>query len=231
MPEIDIDFLWSRDEKGYSLSRGPRLPPLPGPIHTPVSVRLLSRDHPTDRWRIVRNGGRAISTQPLRQIGNLWQVFATSVKDAESALAFVRNYGPLTEEGLNRQQGDHLVTILAHAEAMRWLTKFLMRAAMPKIKGRRIKPKDRRLAFTTVGISLVPEPTTNRLRLHLAPHTLLEGLWLQAARYVSGDHPMRSCMHCGELFSVGAGTTRRLDAQFCTEEHKIRFHSLKRSGK
>jgi hypothetical protein len=231
MAEIEIDFRWSRDAKGYSLNRGPRLPPMPGSIVHPIGIRLLSKRCPEDRWRIVGNGGRAIVSEPLRQYRDLWQVFASSVKDAKSALEFVQNYGPLTQDGRNRRIGDHLQTVLTHAEAMRRLAEILTHMESPKRKAGSVTLKENGLPISTVDVSLVRDPVTKHQRLAFSPETMLEGLWLQYAQFVTGDHPIRSCLHCGELFSVGAGTGRRLDAQFCKEEHKIRFHSLNRSRK
>jgi len=37
------------------------------------------------------------------------------------------------------------------------------------------------------------------------------------------------CAHCGNFFKAGAGTGRRIDASFCCDEHRVRYHSLKRS--
>ena len=43
--------------------------------------------------------------------------------------------------------------------------------------------------------------------------------------------PIRpTCRHCGEMFASGAGTGRRGDAVFCSNEHKIRYYSLQRSA-
>jgi hypothetical protein len=40
---------------------------------------------------------------------------------------------------------------------------------------------------------------------------------------------VRRCLRCGQSFQVGVGTGRRLDAKFCSEAHKIVFHSLARA--
>jgi hypothetical protein len=39
------------------------------------------------------------------------------------------------------------------------------------------------------------------------------------------------CRHCMEVFTVGPGTGRRMDAIFCSDAHRVRFHSLQRSPK
>jgi hypothetical protein len=61
------------------------------------------------------------------------------------------------------------------------------------------------------------------------PNTLLDGLWLQFAQAMTRGTQIRTCMHCADLFEAGLGTGRRLDAKFCSDEHRIAFNSLKRS--
>lgn len=39
----------------------------------------------------------------------------------------------------------------------------------------------------------------------------------------------KQCRHCNEWFEAGPGTGRRVDAEFCSDEHRIRFHSLART--
>jgi len=40
---------------------------------------------------------------------------------------------------------------------------------------------------------------------------------------------IKQCLHCGVRFEAGRGAGRRADAKFCSEEHKIAYHSLARS--
>jgi hypothetical protein len=77
-------------------------------------------------------------------------------------------------------------------------------------------------------IELVPHPKKG-LQLEITAETLISALWWQLARKLSGEAKIRECRHCGEWFEVGAGTARRADSQFCSQEHKIRFFSLERS--
>jgi hypothetical protein len=77
-------------------------------------------------------------------------------------------------------------------------------------------------------IELVPHPKKG-LQLEITAETLISALWWQLARKLSGETKIRECRHCGEWFEVGAGTARRADSQFCSQEHKVRFFSLKRS--
>lgn len=40
-----------------------------------------------------------------------------------------------------------------------------------------------------------------------------------------------TCLHCGSYFQAGPGTDRRLDAKFCSDQHRKDFNSLKRTPK
>jgi hypothetical protein len=84
------------------------------------------------------------------------------------------------------------------------------------------------LCHSVARIELIPD-TKRGVQLQITAETLLAALWWQLARKLSGDSEIRECRHCGEWFEVGAGTTRRADAEFCSRDHKIRFFSLKRS--
>ena len=37
------------------------------------------------------------------------------------------------------------------------------------------------------------------------------------------------CLHCNESFEVGKNTGRRADSKFCTDSHRVIFHSLQRT--
>ena len=77
-------------------------------------------------------------------------------------------------------------------------------------------------------VELIPDPKRG-LQLRITAETLIAALWWQLARKLSGDSKIRECRHCGEWFEAGRGSARRADSDFCSEEHKIRFFSLKRS--
>jgi hypothetical protein len=66
-------------------------------------------------------------------------------------------------------------------------------------------------------------------QLQLCPVNFIDALRLQLVQKLTGDANFRTCRHCGRWFEVGPGTGRRLDAKFCTDEHRVLFNSLKRS--
>jgi hypothetical protein len=76
-------------------------------------------------------------------------------------------------------------------------------------------------------VHLEPDPEEG-VRLKIRPNSLMQGLWVQLARKLSSKTILRTCRYCGSAFEAGAGSKRRADATFCSSEHSIRFHSLKR---
>jgi hypothetical protein len=79
-------------------------------------------------------------------------------------------------------------------------------------------------------IDLIPDPDSG-VRLRLKTESLISALWWQLAQKLSGNSMVRQCRYCGTLFEVGLGTRRRADATFCSNDHSVRFHSLRRSKK
>ena len=79
--------------------------------------------------------------------------------------------------------------------------------------------------------SISVDAETTHLRVQLMPDCLQTALWLQMFNFLSDLKKIRSCRLCGEWFDVGPGTKRRGDAQFCTQEHKTRYFSKKRTPK
>jgi hypothetical protein len=77
-------------------------------------------------------------------------------------------------------------------------------------------------------VELVADPKRG-VQLRITAETLIAALWWQLARKLSGEAKIRECRHCGDWFEAGTGTARRADSDFCSQEHKIHFFSLKRS--
>ena len=66
-------------------------------------------------------------------------------------------------------------------------------------------------------------------KVQLKADSLINGMLMQLAQKVSGQPNFRLCSLCNAFFEVGPKTGRRADATFCSPEHKIQFHSRKRS--
>ena len=136
------------------------------------------------------------------EIGNfLFKRFA-EIKTPEDVLKFVETYGPLTYAGL-RGKGDIVEEIIDEARDMR--------------NGVR-----KHLGKLNVSI----DTTADEAMLNVRPACLLDAIWLQYAQANPRTRPRRQC---GERFLFGAAAGRRRDAQFCSDECRKRFNSLKRS--
>jgi len=141
-------------------------------------------------------------------------------------LHFVERYGPLTKDGLDADKGELVEGVLAHADTMRDLFSFstgdrARRAAV--VASLQVNP------FAEMEVTLELDAGSDDLKLRLSPTSLLDALWLQAAQHLSKGATLRQCQHCGQWFEVGPGTARRLDAKFCTDQHRVSFNSSKRT--
>jgi hypothetical protein len=55
---------------------------------------------------------------------------------------------------------------------------------------------------------------------------LLDAIWLQ---YAQTNTRARECPQCGQRFLSGVGTGRRAKADYCSDECRVKYNSLKRS--
>jgi hypothetical protein len=223
MTTFSVDLEWWRDAKGYRLDEA--VPPKkPAPDDGFLLIGALGQPQ-----RVVRLGGDLISYRPLAEFGNSLCTAFAKADTPEKILNFIGRFGPLTEAGLKPGEGEEVPPLLTHAEAMHnWLTACL--------GGRRddlhemIGPKG--IPLRRLQAVLAVDPLTGAPRMKFAVQDLLSGLWLQFGQTLSGDvdsRRIKECRHCGEIFEAGPGTGRRLDAEFCSDAHRVAFNSLKRS--
>jgi hypothetical protein len=204
LPKIQLDC-W-KDPKGYHLAK--TVPP-----------NLL---------RVVRNGrtdDKLELCRPLDDSSALFRIFATKATTPEGVLNFVHHFGPLRPNGNNEGElvGDVIQRALMMQNSLKWLSE------QPKRRRPR-KEIDLNLHISFhLHVSLDWDPATNNPEWQFRPASLLDALWLQFGQAVTRGVHIRSCAHCGDLFETGLGTGRRLDAKFCSDEHRIAFNSLKRS--
>jgi hypothetical protein len=210
MTDLLNDFEWRVDSKGYLLEQLPR--PWKG---MPMGV-LAAVEYDGDRsakpmWVVRRKGGKLRSYRPLAEFDTLYSHFAR-IKSPEDVLGFVQKFGSLTRYGDMLDRGDLTSYVLQEAQSFRhWLNK-------RKSKG----------YLTHLQASLVTD-VSGALHFRLVPDDLLSALRLQLGLKLSGKQKLRSCLHCGDWFEAGAGTRRRADAKFCSDDHRIAFNSLRRS--
>jgi hypothetical protein len=194
--------------------------------------------------RIVRNGtGHGpkdlVPCRPLASTDLLFKIFANTATTPVGALDFVARFGPLTPEGWDARHGDQVSLVTFNAEYMRELLRvWAGKQKEPHFTTRPTTVSPRRpLAVqphdtgpsSSLNARVAWDHATKSLKWELRPTSLLDALWLQLAQSLTSGAQFRQCEHCGEFFVAGRGTGRRVDAKFCSEEHKIAFHSLKRS--
>jgi hypothetical protein len=202
LPAIQLD--WWKDPKGYRLEETKA-----------GHLKFL---------RIVRNGrprDKLVLCRPLDSSDMLFRKFANTATTPEGVLKFVQSFGPL----MGDDEGDLVSEVIHRAFSMQGVLKWV--ATQPR------QPTRGDEAFFGPGVTLHAwlgwDAGSNRPLWQFRPATLFDGLWLQFAQAVARGIHVRTCMHCGNLFETGQGTGRRLDAKFCSDEHRIAFNSLKRS--
>jgi hypothetical protein len=207
MPQIVIEFEWPVDPKGYHLVESER----------PMRVRRNGKGHAPEDFPCRR---------PLSQTDWLFKVFARLAIAPSGVLEFVRRYGSLTHDGSDEARGDFVDLVIHNAHLMQQLLESSSRYQ----KQPDLLPIPLQLsAISLLNASVCWDPITKRPKWELRPNTLLDALWLQLGQALTGSAQFRQCEHCGDWFEAGRGAGRRLDAKFCSDEHRIVFNSLKRS--
>jgi hypothetical protein len=194
---------------------------------------------------IVRIGGDLRRTYPLEN-HELFRTFA-KVRSQPELLSFVQNYGLLehagdrTDYGMTAIDPDSLRPIQSrpvifgeyvedHLETARMFAKLM---ALTGPKGRAsAKLSDfinDRLLDDQLGRISWGFCAPAGLTMQLTANTLLNGMLMQLVQTISAQPALRLCAFCKIAFAVGPNTGRRADAIFCSLEHKIQFHSRKRS--
>jgi hypothetical protein len=225
MAQLFIDFEWKVDSNGYRLLDAlPAGPPKTNvdPFGRPLES-FLDGDLGKPQ-RIVRRGGRLVTYRPLEQIDSLFKRFA-KVADAQGLLRFVEKFGPLTKRGY-----DDFESVEPMLEQAANMSAFLEHAAVDKSGlSDWIALQHNGVPLSRMEMRLTLDSMTRQPTLRITPPSLLDALWVQLGQKLSGGGVLRMCQHCGQPFQAGASAGRRADAKFCSTEHKIAFHSLKRS--
>jgi hypothetical protein len=256
--QLYIDFEWWRDAKGYRMivAEPPKQPQqikwgkstalsagqdafatgvimsATGDILQTTSVilpeTLLRTNAEKLGHRIVRSGGNLIPYRPLSDFDGLFRLFANAAPTPEGMLDFIDKFGPLTRDGLDEEHGENASRLIEQTEAMSRILDLYSRgqkAGLAQILG------VEGIKLPEIVTTLISDPATRSLRLQLSVVDLLAGMWLQLGQTLSSGATIRRCAQCGMLFEAGPGTGRRLDAKFCSDDHRITFNSQKRQGK
>jgi hypothetical protein len=256
--QLHIDFEWWRDPKGYRLiaAEAPKQPQqvkwaesgaiyagqnalntgiILSPTGDIIPVRsvilpetLLRSDLRKLGYRIVRSGGSLIPYWPLITFDGLFRQFANAPPTPEGVLDFIDRFGPLTEAGLDEERGEDAPSLITHVEAM---SRVLDEYSRGRKAGLAQVLDTNEIKLGEIETVLINDPATRTPRLKLCVADLLTALWLQLGQTLSSGATIRRCAQCGMLFEAGTGTGRRLDAKFCSDDHRITFNSQKRQGK
>jgi hypothetical protein len=224
---FDMEFRWAKDLNGFRID---------GNAHLDSGV-LTSDPMPLDylSGRLIRLGGRLQTYEPTK-VSNLLLRFM-QVRTPGELLRFVNLYGPLTIEGFvsergepfydaneeirwTPEEGEELEPGLEEADWFRYLAKNKARASIVAQAVERYRSVHR--------FEVMPDKRKG-VRLVVVPKSLLDLLRLQLVQMLIGSPSYSECGYCGEFFAKGVGTARRADAEFCSDDHRIKFNSRKRS--
>ncbi|MDB5617824.1 hypothetical protein [Tardiphaga sp.] len=220
MNALEVSLDWFKDTKGYRID-----------------------DYGKYGIWIIGNGGKLAPNRPLDNDAAF--LAFKKLEAPQDLLAFVHHYGHLERPSYVAQSGRAAVDEiffpmpgrriiygedvdlqLETASKFRELLKWISRKGRASeslsgwIEDRILGPKLGELSF---------ELKSGGFKMSLKAETLIDGLLIQLARKMSGGSKFQVCSLCGNPFEVGPGAKRRSDAMFCCREHKIEFHSRKRS--
>jgi hypothetical protein len=217
--ELEVDLLWHKDSKGYALE-----------------------DHGKYGLWIARRGGELVPIYPLRG-GFAFKAFS-NVSTPKDLVEFMNGYGFLKNvnslgpsffrfesgkfyaiKGAPEPSGEDVRGHLESAGFFREIIGAKPRRALSRGAGAWVE----NLGSDGIGEIQMLFDKHGSLQPVLKPTSLMCGLFWQLINSIRAGAQYRSCQYCGVIFQVGVGSGRRADAKFCSDEHKIEFHSRKRS--
>lgn len=233
--EILLD--WSRDARGYRLEEPSAQPPnaLLGDIPYAPLVALpegfLAR-HPKagTQTRILRQGGSLVPCGWPLSLDAALQAFLNKAATPEGMLEFVNGFGALTKLGNMMDVGEAVADALElHAGLTRIITGA---AALDKDEKKKALASflgADGIRLMDIEVRLVFDEQTQMLRTLQVASDLATALWLRLLIHLTSNVAFRRCDHCSSLFTAGPGTGRDAKARFCSDEHRVRYNSLKRT--
>jgi hypothetical protein len=218
-----VDFEWAVDAAGYDWVAG-------GPADESDEKSLFGEvvsvlhGKPVRPARIVGRGGELRIYRPFERASGLFLPFSKLARTEEGLLEFVSRYGPMTREGMEASGEDASIG-LSHAEA---ISEFLSEYRTDPHNC--FAKYERGLGWSRMDVALTFNASTGQPQMIWRPSSFVNALWFELAASLTGNTPLRACRYCGKWFWVGPGTGRRLDAKFCSDQHRKTFNSLKRTA-
>lgn len=248
---MDLEFEWGRDTLGYAVTDAelqlPFAPFAPPDLFSPptafgpgAKVRFPDSLPPPPPWlspedeklRIVRNGGRLVRYRVAQD--NLDRIFEdfVNIKDADGARNFYNRWGPLGENGNIEGRGEKVWFLGLFISRM---NQFIEAWSNPD-KAKQEHFIERILGPDGFGVSdleycLVFDQQTRKPRRLLRIPNLFAALWVGLIDVLTNEEKvLRRCAHCNELFTAGGESGRRLDAKFCSDQHRVLYHRQKNAA-
>jgi hypothetical protein len=194
---------------------------------------------------IVPNGLEKALYRPFDGSGgnDICLIFA-NLRSRESLLQFVKRFGPLTG-AMGDSVPDLLTTAKYFSDLMSLKNKpkqlaTIFSAELRKRYGNYVARHHAGISLyknvleetdlkERIGITYLVADPKKGVRLLISPETLIGALWWQLGQSLSGNVSFAACRQCGHWFETGPGTGKHVDAEFCCNQHKIRYFSLARS--
>jgi hypothetical protein len=213
---FSIGLNWERNSKGYKLVDG---------------GRRFGRV-------IVDNGGEWIATQPFAGKFDMHYAEFAATESDDQLLKFVNKYGFLEEKrasggGAMRFENGKLVVLDDEYYGER-VSELLEAARLMRLimhahnKGRKYSRDiqdslEKVLSGEEHGQFTIEPDSKLGFRFIFEATSLLNALWIQLVRKVSGHTQFKTCLQCGAWFEVGAGTAKRADSKFCNTAHRVAY--------
>lgn len=235
MAIVDIDLDWFRCPKGYQFARASDIA---------LARSEDPKSYPDVDW-IVPNSEERVSYRPLDNNDMVCVIFS-HVRTPESLFEFINRHGPLTRS--SPSWGDSIPGCLKWARQFHDLlsckakgSKKLASVFNSQIRefilrgyeqaGAQAPPPDYDFGklYQLIGTADLIANPGHGVQFRITTDVLIGGLWWQLGQKLSGSANIRTCRHCGMLFETGPGTERHIDANFCCDDHKVKYFSLDRS--
>lgn len=193
--------------------------------------------------RIITTVEADTEYRPLNDYPNLFRAFA-NVRDEEALLSFVKQYGPLTDEGRTPSSKDpHFTSKVIMIDGKRfaeivyvpgdqidhclkqaaWCGHILRhhRQASPRMQ-EMIKELEVRPSICMMDVEADP---VEGVRMILRPSSLLDAIKFQLLASIRSGNTSVECTHCENWFSKKRG------AKFCSDKCKDDYHNARRKAR